>query len=105
MTVKNKKVMVVGLGKSGMAAFELLEKMQANVCLYDGREDLDTSEYKVPVYLGDIPEHIIDTLSLAVFSPGVPLDIPPAEKLKQHQINDQIVPYILKKYKQSLIFC
>ncbi len=86
MTVKNKKVMVVGLGKSGMAAFELLEKMQANVCLYDGREDLDTSEYKVPVYLGDIPEHIIDTLSLAVFSPGVPLDIPPAEKLKQHQI-------------------
>ena len=48
----------VGLGKSGMAAFELLEKMQANVCLYDGREDLDTSEYKVPVYLGDIPEHI-----------------------------------------------
>ncbi len=86
MTVKNKKVMVVGLGKSGMAAFELLEKMQAHVCLYDGREDLDTSEYKVPVYLGDIPEHIIDTLSLAVFSPGVPLDIPPAEKLKQHQI-------------------
>lgn len=86
MTVKNKKVMVVGLGKSGMAAFELLEKMQAHVCLYDGREDMDTSEYKVPVYLGDIPDDVMDTLSLAVFSPGVPLDIPPAEKLKQHQI-------------------
>ena len=86
MTVENKKVMVVGLGKSGMAAFELLEKMQAHVCLYDGREDLDTSEYKVPVYLGDIPDDVLDTLSLAVFSPGVPLDIPPAEKLKQHQI-------------------
>ena len=86
MTVENKKVMVVGLGKSGMAAFELLEKMQAHVCLYDGREDLDTSEYKVPVYLGDIPADVLDTLSLAVFSPGVPLDIPPAEKLKQHQI-------------------
>ena len=39
MTVENKKVMVVGLGKSGMAAFELLEKMQAHVCLYDGREE------------------------------------------------------------------
>lgn len=86
MTVENKKVMVVGLGKSGMAAFELLEKMQAHVCLYDGREDLDTSEYKVPVCLGDIPDDVLDTLSLAVFSPGVPLDIPPAEKLKQHQI-------------------
>ena len=86
MTVENKKVMVVGLGKSGMAAFELLEKMQAHVCLYDGREDLYTSEYKVPVYLGDIPDDVLDTLSLAVFSPGVPLDIPPAEKLKQHQI-------------------
>lgn len=86
MTVKDKNVIVIGLGKSGMAAYELLQKMQANVCLYDGKEDLDTSEYKNPVYLGSIPEEVLNALSLAVFSPGVPLDIPVAEELKRHQI-------------------
>lgn len=86
MTVKDKNVMVVGLGKSGMAACELLKKMQARVCLYDGKEDLDTSAYTVPVYLGSIPEEVLETLDCAVFSPGVPLDIPVAEQLRQHQI-------------------
>lgn len=86
MTVKDKNIMVVGLGKSGMAACELLEKRQARVCLYDGKEDLDTSAYTVPVYLGSIPEEVLQTLDCAVFSPGVPLDIPVAEQLRQHQI-------------------
>ena len=86
MTVKDKNIMVVGLGKSGMAACELLEKRQARVCLYDGKEDLDTSVYTVPVYLGSIPEEVLQTLDCAVFSPGVPLDIPVAEQLRQHQI-------------------
>lgn len=86
MTVKDKNIMVVGLGKSGMAACELLEKRQARVCLYDGKEDLDTSAYTVPVYLGSIPEVVLQTLDCAVFSPGVPLDIPVAEQLRQHQI-------------------
>lgn len=86
MTVKDKNVVVVGLGKSGVAAYELLEKMQAKVCLYDGKEDLDISSYSVPVYLGKIPEEVWQTLDCAVFSPGVPLDIPIAEQLREHQI-------------------
>ena len=51
MELKNKNVLVVGLGKSGVAAYELLEHCGAKVSLYDGKEDLDTSSYKVPVYL------------------------------------------------------
>lgn len=86
MTVKDKNVIVIGLGKSGMAAYELLEKMQAKVCLYDGKEDLDTTSYPVPVYLGSIPDEVLHTLDLAVFSPGVPLDIPVAEQLKKNQV-------------------
>ena len=34
MELKNKKTVVVGLGKSGMAAYELLKKMEADVCLF-----------------------------------------------------------------------
>ena len=86
MTLKDKNVIVIGLGKSGMAAYELLTKMQAGICLYDGKEDLDTTSYPVPVHLGSIPEEVLKTLDLAVFSPGVPLDIPVAEQLKQCQI-------------------
>lgn len=86
MIVKDKNVMVVGLGKSGTAAYELLEKMQAKVCLYDGKEDIDTSAYQVPVYLGTIPEDVLNSLDCAVFSPGVPLDIPVAEKLREKNV-------------------
>lgn len=86
MTVKDKNIVVVGLGKSGVAAYELLDKMQAKVCLFDGKEDLDVSDYSVPVYLGSIPEDVLATLDCAVFSPGVPLDIPIVEQLKQKGI-------------------
>lgn len=86
MELKNKKTVVVGLGKSGMAAYELLKKMEADVCLFDGNKELDTSGYDVPVYLSDMPEEVLDTLDCAVFSPGVPLDIALAEKIKEKNI-------------------
>lgn len=86
MTLAEKNVVVVGLGKSGLAAYDLLNKMGAKVCLYDGKEDFDTSGYAVPVYLGSIPEDVLDSLDCAVFSPGVPLTIPVAEALKEKNI-------------------
>lgn len=86
MDLKNKNTVVVGLGKSGIAAFELLKKMGAKVCLFDGNKDMDTSAYEVPVYLGDIPDEVLNTLECAVFSPGVPLDIPVAEKIRAAKI-------------------
>lgn len=86
MELTNKKVVVVGLGKSGLAAFELLKIMGAEVCLFDGNKELDTSGYNVPVYLSDMPDAVLDTIDCAVFSPGVPLDIPIAEKIKSKNI-------------------
>ena len=86
MTLENKKVVVVGLGKSGMAAYDLLKWMKADVCLYDGKEDLDVSGYQVPVYLGKLPSGVMDVLDCAVFSPGVPLDIPVARELKKRGV-------------------
>lgn len=86
MNWKGKKAAVVGLGKSGLAAYQLLKETGADVCLYDGKEDLDTSMYEAPVYLGDFPEDIFAGLDCAIFSPGVPLTIPAAEFLKERKI-------------------
>jgi len=86
MNMNGKKVVVVGLGKSGLAAYELLQKMGADICLYDGKEDLDVSMYEVPVYLGEFPEDVFEKLDCAVFSPGVPLSIPVATFLKEKNI-------------------
>ena len=38
------------------------------------------------MYLGEFPEDVFAELDMAVFSPGVPLDIPVAVFLKEHQI-------------------
>lgn len=86
MTLQGKKVAVVGLGKSGLAAYELLKTSGAVICLYDGKEELDTEGYEAPVYLGKFPEDIFAELDLAVFSPGVPLDIPVAEFLRERGV-------------------
>lgn len=83
MELENRKVLVVGLGKSGSAAYELLQKRKAQVSLYDGKKDLDVSGYEVPVYLGEVPEEELKQFACAVFSPGVPLDIPLAERLRE----------------------
>lgn len=83
MDYKDKNVLVVGLGKSGMAAFSLLEKLKAKVSLYDGNASFDASNIKADVYLSDFPEDVFSKFDLAVFSPGVPLDIPVAKFLKK----------------------
>ena len=83
MELENKKVLVVGLGKSGRAAYDLLKEMKARVSLYDGKKDMDVSGYDAPVYLGEIPEEELRSFACAVFSPGVPLDIPLADELRE----------------------
>lgn len=83
MEFKDKKVLVVGLGKSGMAACELLGKAGARVSLYDGNKELEVGDIDVPVYLGAFPEEEFAAFDCAVFSPGVPLDIPPAQFLRE----------------------
>ena len=86
MNLMGKKVVIVGLGKSGLAAYDLLKKMGADICLYDGKEDLDVSQYEVDVYLGEFPKEVFEKLDCAVFSPGVPLTIPVAEFLREKKI-------------------
>ena len=75
----DKKVLVVGLGKSGRAAIEVLHTIGANVYLQDSKKPEDISEAdkkflaenKVSCYLGGVPEDM-GIFDLLVISPGVP---------------------------------
>ena len=86
MDLENQKVLVVGLGKSGMAAYELLKNMGAKVSLFDGKKDLDVSGYDAPVFLGKMTKEELAGFACAVFSPGVPLDIDLASELRELNI-------------------
>ena len=57
MDLKNKTVMVVGTGISGIGAVDLLNKVGADCILYDGNEKLDRQ--KVQEKLGDNKAEII----------------------------------------------
>ncbi len=89
MKIKHKKVLVFGTGISGIGACRLLGKIGAEVVLFDGKEDIDVSSVteqigEIPsleVILGTLPENVMDSLELAVLSPGVPLDIPVVKQL------------------------
>ena len=79
MTLKGKKVVVVGLGRSGEAATKLLVKEGAEVWVTDRRvkEEL-TSEIErlkdqsIHFELGGHPPSLFSGAALAVLSPGVP---------------------------------
>ncbi|HIR26593.1 MAG TPA: UDP-N-acetylmuramoyl-L-alanine--D-glutamate ligase [Candidatus Choladousia intestinigallinarum] len=90
MEWRDKTVLVVGAGISGIGADRLLEKMQARVILYDGNAGLDPEEIrrklpqgsKAKIRLGELQEKDLEEAGLAVFSPGVPVDLPLAERIK-----------------------
>jgi UDP-N-acetylmuramoylalanine--D-glutamate ligase len=87
MELKNRRVLVVGLGKSGIAAAHFLKKQGARVTVSDSRNAVALAE-EIPALLdaGIIVEtggHGLLTFrrsDLIVVSPGVPMDTP---ELKQ----------------------
>ena len=92
--LKGKKVLVFGSGISGMGAAKLLQEVGAEILLYDGNEKLKEEDIrkKLPegcccqILLGELPDQVIETLDLAVMSPGVPQDIPQVERIKRKKV-------------------
>ena len=86
--------LVVGTGKSGIAASNLLKSKNEKFYLYDGNESLDVSGLKeknpslkdTEVFLGKVPENVLDEITIAVLSPGVPTDSDFVFNLKKHDI-------------------
>lgn len=94
MELQNRKVLVVGTGISGVGAARLLGKMGAQPVLYDGNDKLDVAKIQekvsdvrgITVMTGKLPEEIKKELSLVVLSPGVPIDAPLVEEMKEKGI-------------------
>lgn len=81
LDLKNKKIMVVGAGISGIGAVHLLNQVGADVVLYDGGSKL--SEYdvikklngdKAQIILGEFSREYMEGIDMLVISPGVPID-------------------------------
>ncbi|SEI44109.1 UDP-N-acetylmuramoylalanine--D-glutamate ligase [Lachnospiraceae bacterium A10] len=90
----SKTYFVVGTGKSGIAATELLLRMGETPILYDGNADADLDkvraehpEFKdVEMQKGEISEELLQRIDVVVLSPGVPTDIPMVEDFKTRNL-------------------
>ncbi|MCG0276988.1 MAG: UDP-N-acetylmuramoyl-L-alanine--D-glutamate ligase [Thermanaeromonas sp.] len=88
----SKRVLVVGLGKSGMAASRVLAGLGAKVCACDkdvkSEEEIrPLKELGVTVFVGGYPEVGEVCPDLVVASPGVPLEEPPLKAARQAGIS------------------
>ena len=94
MELKDKKVLVFGTGLSGIGAAALLYKKGVEPVIYHGNVKTEPEQVKeklgkdIParILIGDLPEEVLDELDLAVLSPGVPIDIPAVNMLRDRGI-------------------
>ena len=94
MKLKDKIVLVVGTGISGIASTELLMENEAYAILYDGNKKLTTldvekklSGVKVHnIVIGEVPKETWDKVDLMVISPGVPIDSPIVMEAQKRKI-------------------
>jgi len=86
--IEGRKVLVVGLARSGTGAANLLSSFGAEVWITDIksqdslRDNIKRLLPSIRIRTGEHPEEIFDMADLIVVSPGVPLDIPPLMKAK-----------------------
>lgn len=92
MEFLEKKVVVVGAGKSGIGAISLLSTLGADITLFDGNEKADVdalkkqvAQYNVEkVYVGTLPDEVSDSTQMLVLSPGVPTDTEFVHKFREN---------------------
>lgn len=88
--LEEKKVLVVGMGKSGIAAAQALLKLGAIVSVYDNKTedqiDPQLIQYfknkNASCYFGIEPVHVAE-YDMVVMSPGVPLEVPFVQKARE----------------------
>lgn len=87
----NNRFLVVGTGKSGVAAANLLKSEGLAVTLYDGNADLDVGAFyeknpslaDVKLIAGELQEAQMEQADIAVLSPGVPTDLPVVNAMRK----------------------
>lgn len=91
MEIKNKRFLVAGLGRSGIAAASLLRKRQIAVRLYDGNPDFDIEAFleknpnlrDMEILLGELTEEEMKQTDILVLSPGIPSDLPMVNDMRK----------------------
>ena len=106
MDFENKKVLVVGMARSGLAAAEVLHKRGAEVTACDQKTDEQVGSVKneleaigITTHYQSYPEVSSQHFDILILSPGVPLDIRPVkEAFKQGipVIGELELAYLLK---------
>ncbi|MFM8551426.1 MAG: UDP-N-acetylmuramoyl-L-alanine--D-glutamate ligase [Nitrospiraceae bacterium] len=91
--IKGKRVTVVGLARSGVAAARLLQAVGAQVTVADGKEAAALAEplsrldrSAVTVLVGAGYEAALDGAELVVISPGVPFRLPALEAVRRRGV-------------------
>ncbi len=90
MELEGKKVLVVGLARSGVAAARLLARRGARVTANDAKPESEISDEArqlsgrgITLSLGGHPQESFTDADLIVVSPGVPSDISPLEAARR----------------------
>ena len=89
MEIKGKKVTVVGLGRSGVGAANLLSELCADVTVTDRKTEVELKNFierinhPVRLALRGHPEGVFVSADMVIISPGVPLDIVNLLKAKE----------------------
>ena len=92
MTLKDKKIIIVGLARSGAGAANLLAELGASVTVTDMKAEDELADAisrlspSVKLALRGHPEDIFKSVDMIVVSPGVPLDIKPLVSAKARGI-------------------
>jgi len=93
MELKNKRVLVVGLGKSGVAAAHFLQQRGARVTVSDSKAEAQLRgeipgllEQGITVETGGHGERTFREQELIVVSPGVPYEVPQLQQARQFGI-------------------
>ena len=91
---KNKKVIVCGMGRSGLSSARLLRRLGAEVTLQDLKapekaKTADLNEMEslgIELCMGANPDDIIENYDLVVMSPGISAFLPFAERARELDI-------------------
>jgi UDP-N-acetylmuramoylalanine--D-glutamate ligase len=92
MEIQGKKITVVGLGRSGIGAANLLSKLGADVTATDRRPEGELADFRkkltssVRLSLGGHPEDLFMSADMIIISPGVPLSVLPLSKAREKGI-------------------
>lgn len=89
-----KNYLIVGAGRSGIAAGKMLSQLGETFTIYDSKCDLDTKNISaqisdtadIPFLLGDVSADQLSGFDICVVSPGVPLDTPIMKTVAQCNI-------------------